>query len=73
MKNSKKCPKCNSSEIAVTTGVYTGSANTILTGSTYFSAVPCDKYICLNCGYVEQWVHDDNGLKKITRDCEHYK
>ena len=69
MRNSKQCPKCQSTEIAVSTGTSGSDVNTILTGISYFGAVPCDKYICLECGYIEQWVHNEKGLEKIARKC----
>ncbi|MBE2269732.1 MAG: hypothetical protein IAE80_15960 [Anaerolinea sp.] len=54
MKNGK-CPKCNSTEIYMKHGglqqgyvVHVSPANTRL--------VTTDDYICLNCGYLEQYV-----------------
>jgi hypothetical protein len=73
MRNTRKCPKCNATEIVITTGAGVSPINSIVPGATYFSAVPCDKYICLKCGYVEQWIHDDDGLNDISKKCERYK
>lgn len=71
MKNTKICPKCNSSDILIVdgyAGAY-GSGNNIMTGMTIFSAVKVDRYICCSCGYTEEWIntkHMDK-LKKSTR------
>lgn len=70
MKHSKKCPKCGGEDIAVTTGRKGTESNTIMTGISYFGMVACDKFICLNCGYIEQWIHDAAGLKKIAEKCD---
>ncbi|HOG65704.1 MAG TPA: hypothetical protein PLD82_09750 [Spirochaetota bacterium] len=67
MKQHGVCPKCGSREIALSSGSNTSDVNTILTGMTYLSAVACEKYICLGCGYTEQYVRDQAGLEKISR------
>jgi len=64
MKTHAVCPKCGSGEIAVSDG--SGTHNVILTGKTYLSAVACEQYICLGCGYVEQYVRDRAGLETIA-------
>lgn len=71
MKNTKICPKCNSSDILIVdgyAGAY-GSGNNIMTGMTIFSAVKVDRYICCSCGYTEEWINtkDMDKLKKSTR------
>ncbi len=71
MKNTKICPKCNSSDILIVdgyAGAY-GSGNNIMTGMTIFSAVKVDRYICCSCGYTEEWINTKNmdKLKKSTR------
>ena len=57
MKNSKICPKCNSSEIYTNEGNNNrGDRCTIpVTGwSKFFVAV----YVCMHCGYVEEYMAD---------------
>ena len=61
MKNTKKCPKCGSSEIieiSGKTGAY-GSGNNMLIGASILSAVPVDRYLCVECGFSEEWVDLD--------------
>ena len=67
MKNTKKCPKCNNTDIVRIDGhcgPY-GVGNNIMLGKTIFSAVKLNSYICLDCGYTESWI-DENDLKKIA-------
>ena len=68
MKNTKKCPKCGSSEIIKIpgkAGAY-GSGNNIPIGATTFSAVPVDRYLCNECGFSEEWV-DLDYMKKVKK------
>lgn len=58
MKNTKICPKCQSSDIVRIdghTGAY-GIGNNIMTGKTIFSTVNVHRYICCSCGFVEEWI-----------------
>ena len=66
MKNSKKCPKCNSDDIIRVDGSIRGygAGNNIMIGLTIFSAVNVNRYICCNCGYCEEWI-DKNDISKI--------
>ena len=66
MKNTKICPKCNHSDIVRIDGICGpyGAGNNLMTGNTIFSAVKVDTYICLACGYTEEWI-DKDGIDKI--------
>ena len=58
MRDSKKCVKCGSERvvrIAGNVGPY-GSGNNIQIGMTTLSAFPVDRYICVDCGYAEEWI-----------------
>lgn len=46
------------------TGAY-GAGNNLMLGSTVFSAVNVNRYVCLNCGYSEEWI-DKEELKKVS-------
>jgi len=63
---SRICPKCGCNDIVVvdgSAGAY-GSGNNIMVGATIFSAVKVDRYICVNCGFTEEWISQE-GLKKL--------
>ena len=67
MKNSKKCPKCQHTNIARVegkAGAY-GSGNVIHTGLTTFSAVNVTRFVCLRCGFVEEWIESKDDLERI--------
>lgn len=57
MKNKKICPKCNSEKILRIlgeTGIY-GTGNNIPAGFLN-GTVNISRYLCCNCGYMEEWV-----------------
>jgi predicted nucleic-acid-binding Zn-ribbon protein len=69
MKNSKSCPKCQSSDIARIegqVGAY-GSGNNVFLGSTVFSAVKVTRFVCLDCGFSEEWIESKEDLEKIRK------
>lgn len=66
MKNTNICPKCKGKEIKRfngTIGAY-GTGNNIFIGVTSFSAVKVNRYVCLTCGYVEEWI-DEKDIERI--------
>lgn len=58
MKNTRICPKCQSSDIVRIDGYAgaRGSGNNIMVGMSIFSAVNVNRYICCNCGFTEEWI-----------------
>lgn len=58
MKNQHICPKCGSDDIFIVDGSAEthGAGNNIPNGMTIFSYIPVDRYICGNCGFVEEWL-----------------
>lgn len=69
MKNSGRCPKCQSSDILRIegkAGAY-GSGNNIPIGATIFSAVKVPRYLCCDCGYAEEWIDREDIPKLISR------
>ena len=66
MKSTKICPKCHSSDIIRidgNVGSY-GAGNNIITGSTIFSAIKVNRYICCQCGFTEEWI-DKKDIEKV--------
>lgn len=73
MKNTKICPKCNSSDIVRIDG-YAGpyaSGNNIMLGATIFSAANVNRYVCCECGYSEEWI-DGSDLEKLKKSKKAY-
>ena len=57
MMYTKRCPKCGSTDIVIVdgyVGAY-GSGNNIVTGALKQPAL-VDRFICVNCGYCEEWL-----------------
>ena len=68
MKNTRLCPKCNSSDIVRINGyagAY-GAGNNIRVGMTIFSSVLVDRYVCCHCGYSEEWIRRED-VEKLKR------
>lgn len=66
MKNTKTCPKCNSTDVVRVNGSVGsyGTGNNIMIGATIFSAVNVNRYICCACGFTEEWI-DKVDIDKI--------
>lgn len=64
MKTSGTCPKCKSIEV-VNVDNRMDRSNHIHTG--VLSTIEVQKYICCDCGYVEDWVENIYDLKEIKR------
>ncbi len=62
MKATGKCPKCGSDQITVVTSKL-GTYNQIKTDFSSF--VDVDRYICANCGYMEQYVASEKALQEL--------
>ena len=74
MKNGK-CPKCGSVEIYVARDLPLKSgpfgSNSIPIGLTSMAAL--DNYVCVDCGFVERYVADEEKLKEIAKRWYHIK
>jgi hypothetical protein len=69
MQNSKICQKCRSDDIVKipgTIGSY-GVGNNIIMGWTIFKAVKVTRYICISCGFSEEWVESSEDLIRIKK------
>ncbi len=67
MKNAGACVKCASSDIlrvAGQTGAF-GSGNNIPAGRTVFSSVNVTRFVCAQCGYIEEWVESEADRQKL--------
>ncbi len=69
MKKSRICPKCQSNDIVCVQGnigAYGSGNNITLYEGFIHHAVPVTKYICCNCGFVEEWVKKEY-IEKIRK------
>lgn len=69
MKKSKTCPKCQSTDIVRIPGsvLAYGAGNNIIVGKTIFSAVTVTRYLCMTCGYIEEWVDTKEDRERVRK------
>lgn len=70
MKETRRCPKCGSGEIArVPDNPWRhASGNNIYTTTlTLAGKIPVIRYVCCDCGYVENWVENQAQREEIRR------
>ena len=70
MKNSSCCPKCHSENIVRVPdhpARHASGNNIYTTRMTLFGKIPVIRYVCCNCGYVENWVEDAQELDEIKK------
>ena len=65
MKNTKTCPKCQSKKIVRFDGGFGPHGGNVV-NTSFFSAVVVHKYICCNCGLVEEWI-DREDLEEVAK------
>lgn len=68
MKNTKKCPKCQSSEIILVPGKREeGGAGNIIRVSRWniFAAVKPVRHVCGSCGYMENWLVSREDIARV--------
>ena len=68
MNNSRTCPKCQSTLFVKVDNSRGQQFNPIKTGALTVAQV--SRYVCCDCGYVEEWIENHKDLKKIE---EKYK
>jgi ribosomal protein S27AE len=62
MKNTKVCPKCKSNKI-IRAQHHWNQDNTLPVG--IFSWVRVARYICGQCGFIENWIDSENDLNAV--------
>lgn len=70
MKNTGFCPKCNSRNIVRipdNPSRHASGNNIYTTTLTLAGKIPVIRYVCCDCGYVENWVENPYELDKIKR------
>lgn len=69
MKNTKRCPVCGSTDvIRVPDDAHRYLSNGIfLTRALMVKRIPVARYVCYDCGYLENWVENQHERDKIKR------
>ena len=69
MRNTSVCPKCGSKDITRIEGrigAY-GMGNNILVGSSIIGAVKVTRFLCVDCGFSEEWVESKKDREKLKK------
>lgn len=69
MKQIDKCSKCGSTEVVRVPGecIGWGGGNYVRIGLTFFSFAPVSRFVCIECGFVEEWVDSPGALRGIEK------
>lgn len=70
MRQNKRCPKCGSGDIARVPDNprrHASGNNIYTTTLTLAGKIPVIRYICCDCGYVENWVENQAQREEIRR------
>lgn len=69
MRHSGVCPKCGAQDVVriPDNGRYANGNNIYTTRATLFGKIPVIRYVCCQCGYVENWVERNSELEAIKR------
>lgn len=71
MRNSKKCPKCKSSDIIRIPGTVDnyGAGNIIRVGvwSIFNKPPKVARYLCASCGFSEEWVDSTGDIARVKK------
>jgi predicted nucleic-acid-binding Zn-ribbon protein len=68
MKNSKRCPKCQSDDILRVPGKrQAGGAGNLISVSSWnlFNTVAPTLHVCASCGYTENWVMSARDIARV--------
>ena len=70
MKNTGRCPKCGSRKVLRVPdhpGRYASGNNIYPSSFTLLGKIPVIRYVCLDCGYVENWVETAEQREALHR------
>ena len=67
MKNNNKCTKCKSADL-LRIPLVPGEGPHIAVGERGMHLVSISKYVCGNCGYIEEWVDDPQDLAELRKE-----
>ena len=63
MKNTKRCPVCGSTDVIRVPD----DAHRYLSRALMVKRIPVARYVCHDCGYLENWVENQHERDKIKR------
>ena len=67
MRYSYQCPKCQSKEVVEVVGSSLNAYQKIPLTKWGMKSAVLDRYVCINCGYTEEYVQLNDSFKKTAR------
>ena len=70
MRYTNRCPKCGGHDIVRVPdhpGRYASGNNIYTSAATLFGKIPVIRYVCYDCGYVENWVENHEERSELLR------
>ena len=68
MKDTGRCPKCSSAALIVIDNTMGKQLTPVRIGP--FTVASTARYICTDCGYMEEWLVNEKDLKKLRKKCK---
>jgi len=65
MKNTQKCPKCDSVKIARKRGSPVLNSWSRIAVNLTTLDIWVTKYICTDCGFIEEWIDSSNDMQRL--------
>lgn len=67
MKNGNNCSKCGGEDIRVIQGKLPLAEHHNFTKVTPWKKIMITRFLCVNCGFTEEWVEKDEDLEYLTK------
>lgn len=69
MKNTNTCPKCQSKDVVnISSQSSNRYTNDLPVGIWSWQTVPLARYVCVNCGFTEEWIAAQEHIEKIRAE-----
>lgn len=68
MKNDNRCAKCSSTNLLKIPTVPGDGPHIAIEHRGGLEMVAVSRFVCANCGYIEQWVHDLSELTELRAE-----
>ncbi len=59
------CPRCHAQEVYSSANIRYKTGNSSTIPLSFLRSIPLDNYVCINCGYVESYVADQDMLSRV--------
>jgi hypothetical protein len=71
MKNSKKCPKCQSTDIVrIPAAPHRYQGSHIPVSWAGLTLIDMTRYLCTSCGFMEEWIDSADDIATLRRNYE---